>query len=64
MEITFSRAINTVPNVNMITNGTIEVDGEVVPVLELWIQGGEDSVQQLLKCMFRVVAQTPTTISI
>jgi len=64
MEITFSHEVHTVPNVSMITNGTVEVDGEIVPVLDLQIKGGEDSVQELLTFTYRVVAQTSTTITI
>jgi len=64
MEITFSHEVQTVPNVSMITNGTIEVYGTVVPVFDLQIKGGEDSVQELLTFSYRVVAQTSTTITI
>jgi len=35
MEITFSHDVQIVPNTSMITNGTIEVDEEVGPVLYL-----------------------------
>ena len=48
MEFVFTKEIQTVPNLNMLTNGTIEVNAEMHPVLELDIEPGEDSEKEKL----------------
>jgi len=37
VEITFSEPIELVPNLTIITNGTVDVDGKTSPVLEIEI---------------------------
>ena len=62
--ITFSEPIELVPNLTIITNGTVEVDGKTVPVLELRIEPGEDSDPAKMNFTFRAVAQTPRTLTL
>ena len=62
MEITFSQDIQVVTNLTMITNGTITVDEEVYPVLDIQIVPGEDSDRGMLGFTWRVVSQTNRTL--
>lgn len=57
-EISFSEDIYTVPNITMITNGTVAINGEELPVLHLEIEPGEDSDLKMLGFTWRVVSQT------
>jgi len=41
--LTFSEDIIQVPNLTLLTNGTIEVDGVVYPVLHLEVEEGLES---------------------
>jgi len=47
-----------VPNLTMITNGTIVIDGKEWPVLHIEIVPGEDSDSAKLGFTWRVVAQS------
>ena len=62
MEISFSEDIQIVPNVTMITNGTVTVDEKVYPVLEIEIVPGEDSDEEMLGYTWRAVSQTNRTL--
>jgi len=48
----------------MITNGTVDLEHRVVPVLDIEIVAGEDSEQEKLGFTWRVVAQTATTLTL
>jgi len=60
----FTEEIQAVPNLTMITNGTIEVNAEVRPVLDIEIVPGEDSEQENLGFTWYVVSQTNTTLTV
>jgi len=64
VEITFSEPIELVPNLTIITNGTVDVDGKTSPVLELEIFPGEDSDPAKFNFTFKVVTQTPTKLTL
>jgi len=64
----FSQEIFQVPNLTMITNGTVLVSDESgkqsYPVLEIMLQPGEDSDAQHLKLSWKAILQTPTKLVI
>jgi len=64
VEIFFSSDIHSVPNLTMIQNGTIEVDGEVFPVFAVEVVPGEDSDTQRLYFTWEVISQTNDTLTI
>jgi len=64
VEITFSEPIEIVPNLTIITNGTVEVNGKISPVLELEILPGEDSDPANFNFTFKAVAQTSTKLTL
>jgi len=64
MEIGLTKEIQTIPKLTMITNGTIEVNGEMHPVLELDIEPGEDSEEENLGFTWYAVSMTNTTLTI
>jgi len=63
-KIRFSSAINTVPNLTMINNGTVEVDGEVYPVLQIDVEPGMDSFIKDLRFEYNVTAQDEFSIDV
>lgn len=64
LRVTFTQPVYTVPNLTIINNGTIELKGKVVPVLDIEIVPGEDSNSEDLLFTWEVVSQTATTLEI
>jgi len=62
VEITFSSGIHIAPNMTMIRNGTIEIDGNFWPVLLLEIDPGWDSDPEKHKFDWIIVNQTSTKL--
>ena len=62
VEITFSSGIHIAPNMTMIRNGTIEIDGADWPVLLLEIDPGWDSDPEKHKFDWVTVNQTSTKL--
>jgi len=56
IEIAFSSEIQLVPNMTLITNGTIQIKHEDVPVLNVTIEPGEDSDPSKLNFTWRAVS--------
>ena len=52
------------PNLTLLTNGTIEIDDVVYPVLHLEVEEGHDSNPQTLKFSWEAIRQTNRTLVI
>lgn len=58
VEISFSVDVYIVPNVTILNNGTIEIDEEVYPVLQIEVESGGITDQKRLNFTWEVVKQT------
>jgi len=62
--LSFSEDILQVPNLTLLTNGTIEIDDVVYPVLHLEVEEGHESNPYNLRFSWEAIRQTNRTLVI
>ena len=64
LNLVFSEDVLPVPDLDMITNGTVTIESTTYPVLEITVEPGEDSDPARLTLDYEVVNQTSSSLTI